>query len=79
MGVPGQRLYRLEVAFAVIAGALCVVTVALPNWIEVLFRVDPDHHDGVVEWLVAGALVLISIAASVSGRQHRRQWLAQAR
>ena len=32
------------------------------DWIEVVFRVDPDHHNGSLEWLIVLALLGASIS-----------------
>ena len=46
---------------------LALLTVVVHDWIEVVFRVDPDGGSGAVEWLVmcafaTAALVFASLA-----------------
>jgi len=47
---------------ACLSGLLCVVTLMWRDWIEVVFRVDPDHHNGSLEWLIVLALLGASIS-----------------
>ena len=62
--------WRLELALAGFFAILTVQTAAAPNWIEVVFRVDPDVGNGSLEWaLVAGFGVLAAIAA-IMGQRH---------
>jgi hypothetical protein len=41
------------------------------DWIETIFRFDPDHHNGSFEWELVGACVILTITASVLAR---REW-----
>jgi len=56
-----------ETALAALSGFLAVLTLAWRDWIEAILRVDPDAHNGSVEWLVvaglAGAALLLGAAA----------------
>lgn len=47
------------------SGLLFVATVAWPEWIEIVFGVDPDHGDGSLEWLIMGVTALCAIGASL--------------
>jgi hypothetical protein len=38
-----------ETALAGVAGALSLVTVLWPTWVEAVFRVGPDAGDGALE------------------------------
>jgi hypothetical protein len=62
---------RLEIAIAVVAGALGVLTVFWQDWIEALTGWDPDQHDGAFEWVIVA--VLLAVAAAV-GVLARRDW-----
>jgi hypothetical protein len=48
------------------------LTLLWDDWIEIVFRVDPDHHSGVLEWIVVLAFVAATIAC---GALARREWL----
>ena len=56
-----RRRFWLETGIAIITGILFVITLTRNNWIEVVFRVDPDNNNGTFEWLIVGALLLVTI------------------
>jgi hypothetical protein len=68
---PSKIRVRLEVAIALFAGVLGVLTIFWQDWIEALTGWDPDNHNGAFEWLIVG--VLLAIAAAV-GMLARRDW-----
>ena len=41
---------RLEMAVALCAGILGILTIFWHDWIEALTGWDPDQHNGTVEW-----------------------------
>ena len=54
-----------------IAGAsalLCLLTLINQEWIELIFRVDPDHGSGALEWAIVGGLAVLSLASAVLAR-----------
>lgn len=62
--------WRLKFALAGLFVIVAVLTAATPDWIEVVFHVDPDAGNGSLEWaLVAGFGALAAIAAMM-GRRH---------
>jgi hypothetical protein len=42
-------------------GFLCVTTLLRPDWIEA-FGFDPDQHSGSIEWLIAMASLVVTLA-----------------
>jgi len=61
------RSLLLKSGLACTSAFLALLTVVVRDWIEVVFRVDPDAGSGAVEWLVvctfaAAALVFGSLA-----------------
>jgi hypothetical protein len=56
-----RRRFWLETVMAIISGVLLVITLIRNNWIEIVFRVDPDNNNGTFEWLIVGALLLVTI------------------
>ena len=56
-----RRRFWLETGIAIITGVLYVITMIRNNWIEVVFRVDPDNNNGTFEWLIVGVLLLVTI------------------
>jgi len=65
--------FGAEVAGAATAGVLAIVTLFSRDWVEVLFRVDPDHGSGVLEWALVVALAVISIVLTRAARCRWRQ------
>jgi len=56
-----RRRFWLETAMAIITGVLFVITLIRNDWIEIVFGVDPDNNNGTFEWLIVGALLLVTI------------------
>jgi hypothetical protein len=55
------------------AAALGLLTVFWRDWIEAVFGVDPDHHNGSLEWIVVIALFAIAAACGMLARVHRQR------
>ncbi len=53
--------FWLETAMAIITSILFVITLVRRDWIEVVFGVNPDSGSGILEWLVVGALLVVTI------------------
>jgi hypothetical protein len=56
-----RRRFWLETGIAIITGVLFAITLIRNDWIEIVFRVDPDNNNGTFEWLIVGALLLVTI------------------
>jgi hypothetical protein len=56
-----RRTFIAEVCACLASAIVTVLTLLVPQWIEVLFGVDPDHGDGLLEWLIAGAFALATV------------------
>jgi hypothetical protein len=73
---PAQRSlpirFRVETALAALTGALSASTLLWRDWLEV-WGVDPDHHDGTVEWLIVGGLFVVSAALTLAARRDWRR------
>ncbi len=61
----------IEAIASVTAAMLAIITLLWRDWIEVVFRVDPDNHSGQLEWLIVAALVVAAVAC---GSLARRDW-----
>src|SRR5262249_47057963 len=68
---PPRDRVLVRLALAAPSAALLVVTLVWHDWIEIAFRIDPDHGSGWLEWaIVAAAFALMltfSMGATVSG------------
>ncbi len=69
---PSRRRVRLEVALAAGSFAFGVLALVWPEWIEAVFRVDPDAGSGSLEWAIAGVLLVIAAVAAVAARSDLR-------
>jgi hypothetical protein len=52
MGQVGRRFW-IEATLGCISAVLLAVTLAWPDWVELVFGVEPDGGDGTFEWLTA--------------------------
>ncbi len=53
--------FWLETVIACMTTLLFVITLVQRDWIEVVLGVDPDNHNGALEWLIVGALFVVTI------------------
>lgn len=66
-------VFRLECALSTTSGSLLVLTLVTKEWIEVIFRVDPDHRSGSLEWAIVGVLLVTTLAFTLLARaEHKR-------
>ena len=63
---------RSEVVLSVLVGIATILTAVWPAWIEALFGFDPDGGNGTAEWLIVGALAVITVAAAALARRDLR-------
>ena len=63
---------RLEMAVALCAGILGILTIFWNDWIEALTGWDPDHYNGSAEWIAVVGLLAIAITMGLSARRHWR-------
>jgi hypothetical protein len=52
---------RLEVVGAICTALLALLTAFVPDWIEAVFRVDPDHGNGSLEIIIVIVFGLITL------------------
>jgi apolipoprotein N-acyltransferase len=53
--------FWIETVMAIVTGILFGITLIQKNWIELAFGVDPDNNNGALEWLIVGALLVMTI------------------
>ena len=66
-----SRAFWIETGLAALSAFLFVLTLFVPDWIEAVFRVDPDQHSGSLEVAIVAALAVSTLASSVLAR---REW-----
>ena len=67
---PPKIRARLEMAVALCAGFLGILTIFWHDWIEALTGWDPDQHNGSVEWVVVIGLLTIAVVMGLVARRH---------
>jgi hypothetical protein len=65
----------IEMALATLTAILFLLTLVWREWIEAVFKVDPDGGDGSLEWAIVGVLFAASVTMSVMARA---EWRRQA-
>jgi len=68
-----QKLVVAELAATFVSSLMAIVTIAWPEWIELVFRTDPDHGSGALEVLITGLLIAIAVASALSVRAQIRR------
>lgn len=61
-----RRRFYVELALAVLTGALAILTLITREWIEALTGWDPDHGNGSLEWAIVAVFAAVSIAFSIT-------------
>jgi hypothetical protein len=75
-GRPTRARFWVESAVALVCALLFIGTLLVPDWAEILFRIDPDEGNGSVEWLVT---VLVAATALVALVAAGLEWRARTR
>jgi hypothetical protein len=65
--------FWLETGMAIVTTILFVITLAWHDWIEIIFNVDPDQGRGLLEWLIVGALFVVTTALFTLARYEWRK------
>jgi hypothetical protein len=66
-----RNRFWIETALAALSGCLCVLTLLWHDWIEAIFRVEPDQHSGALEWLIVATLLVVT---GLFGLLARSEW-----
>ena len=68
-----RQRFWIETGMAIISAALLVSTLLWKDWIEIIFRIDPDAGSGAVEWTFVIAALAATIAFSMLARGEWRR------
>jgi hypothetical protein len=63
--------FWIESCLAAASGVLCIVTLITPDWIEVVFHVDPDGGSGALEWVIVAAFLAVFLVSAGLARRER--------
>jgi hypothetical protein len=61
---------QLEMAVALCAGILGILTIFWRDWIEALTGWNPDQHNGGMEWIVVGVFLAVAVAMGLAACRH---------
>ncbi|HUY25225.1 MAG TPA: hypothetical protein VMV09_07985 [Candidatus Saccharimonadales bacterium] len=65
--------FWVEAGLATLTAVSALVTQLWPNWIELVFRADPDHGNGSLERVLVGVCLVAFLAnITLAGAEHRR-------
>ena len=70
-----RRWFWIEAVLAGLTAALAVIASVWPDWIELVFGVDPDHGNGSLEWLFVAVMAVAAISFTALARA---EWRARA-
>jgi tetrahydromethanopterin S-methyltransferase subunit E len=65
------RRFWLESICGSVTGIAAVITLFWHDWIEAVFRIQPDGGNGSAEWLIVVILLLVTAALALGAR---REW-----
>jgi hypothetical protein len=69
--------FWIEIGLAGISACLAIVTLIWPDWIEIIFRIDPDMGNGSLERAIVGISLVLAVAFFVlAHREWRRAAVA---
>jgi hypothetical protein len=74
-----RRRFWVEVGLAVGSAALLAITLLRHDWIELVFGVDPDEGNGLVEVLISASFLAMTLIFAVSSRLEWRRTVAVSR
>jgi hypothetical protein len=69
--------FWIEAALALLTAGLFVLTLISREWIELLFKVDPDGGDGSLEWAIVAVLLVATVVFAWLARVEWRRAASQ--
>jgi hypothetical protein len=65
--------FSLEAVLAALTTGLFALTLVSRDWIEIVFGIEPDQSNGTLEWVIVGALLVVSVALIALARRDWRR------
>jgi len=65
-GLSGR--FWVEAGLGLASIVFAVLTLAWKDWIEIVFKVDPDHHSGSLEWVIVAVAVAVTVITFAAAR-----------
>jgi hypothetical protein len=63
----------VELGLGLASTLFAVLTLAWKDWVEIVFKVDPDHHSGSLEWTIVAVAVAVTVIALAAARVEWRK------
>jgi hypothetical protein len=57
----------VEYVLAGVFVVLTILTLVMPQWIEAIFRIDPDRGSGALEWAIVAVFGVLALIAAAFG------------
>lgn len=64
-----MRRWHVEIGLSGLFLLLTALTAVAPDWIELVFRVEPDAGSGSLEWALVAVFGLASVLTALLGRR----------
>jgi hypothetical protein len=68
-----RNRFWFESALTLASGLFLALTLVWKDWIEAVLHVDPDRHNGSLEWIIAGTLCSLTLALGLLTRSEWRR------
>lgn len=65
--------FWIECLLGSVTTFLALLTLIWPDWIELVFGFDPDHHSGSLEWAIVAVCCAVTIVSAVLARLEWRR------
>jgi hypothetical protein len=65
--------FWVELGLGLASTLFAVITLAWKDWVEIVFKVDPDHHSGSLEWTIVAVAVAVTVIALAAARVEWRK------
>ena len=65
--------FWLETGVGSVTAILFVVTLFWRDWIEIIFNVDPDEGNGLLEWSIVGGFLVVTLVLFFLARYEWRR------
>ena len=67
------RRFWVESILSVITLGTALLTALWHDWIELVFKVDPDRGSGLLEWSIVGVLAVTAVVLALLARAEWRR------
>lgn len=65
--------FWVEAGLGLASTVFALLTLAWKDWVEIVFKVDPDHHSGSLEWIVVAVAVAVTVITFAAARLEWRK------